>query len=455
MACKPIGLVMWAMSYRAVAAASVAGRGWVMLVAGLGLLASLNPLPAGTISLAWEPSAAADVVGYRVRYGYTSHRYPNSVWAGDATSITLSNLAVRKSYYFVVTAVGAGGVESAPSNEAMVYLPDPFALVQGTYNGLFYETNELDPAAVGAFTLTTTSSGSYSGRLLQGTSSVSFSGRLNGNCQATNRIARRSARSLVLTFQLGDGQISGSLSDGTWTTQLAGDRVVFDARTHPAPWTGAYTLVLPSQDDPASPAGDGFGAVRLAASGVVSFTGTLGDGTRITQSASVSKNGWWPFYCAPYSGRGLVVSWLTFAGEPGDELAGEAAWIRPADARARFYPLGFTNQCPVLASRYVAPASPTDRVIGLTNGSVTFSGGGLASDFTNSILLGANNRVTNLSSNRLSLSFSSSSGTFRGTVTEPATRKSRSFAGAVLQNRAVGCGLLTGTNETSGVSVGP
>jgi hypothetical protein len=61
--------------------------------------------------------------------------------------------------------------------------------------------------------------------------------------------------------------------------------------------------------------------------------------------------------------------------------------------------------------------------------------------------------VSNLSGNRLTLSFSTSLGTFSGSVTDPTTLKPFNFKGAVLQKQNAGFGFLTGTNQTSSVRV--
>jgi len=94
-------------------------------------------------------------------------------------------------------------------------------------------------------------------------------------------------------------------------------------------------------------------------------------------------------------------------------------------------------------------------VLNFTNGQVVFEGGNLSQTITNEILLAGNNRVTNQSNNKLTLTITTSSGLFRGSVVEPVTSKSIAFNGAVLQKQNIGNGVFLGTNQTGRVLVGP
>src|SRR6478672_11794664 len=70
------------------------------------VLAMLSvPLFAQTssVTLAWDASPDADVVGYRLHYGTSSGSYTNELDAGSATTIKVDNLSAGTTY-FVVTA---------------------------------------------------------------------------------------------------------------------------------------------------------------------------------------------------------------------------------------------------------------------------------------------------------------------------------------------------------------
>jgi uncharacterized protein (DUF2147 family) len=120
-----------------------------------------------------------------------------------------------------------------------------------------------------------------------------------------------------------------------------------------------------------------------------------------------------------------------------------------------YYPAGFTNVFEAVGSAFTPPACSTNCVLDLTNASLEFYGGNLTPGFTNAVAFGLNSQVSNLSSNRLTMSFSLSSGTFTGSATDPSTGKTLSFSGAVLQKLNAGYGFLLGTNQSSRVVIGP
>jgi len=340
------------------------------------------------------------------------------------------------------------------------FIPSPFIPIAGSYQGLFYEENEVQRHTSGYFSVSVTTRGTYSGYLQTALSRHSFRGQLGLDCRATNEVRRPYLTPLNLVLNFGTGSdidlVGGTVSDSTnWTANVFGDRMIFNARTNPAPYAGNYTLVLPGQ--PGSdllPAGDGFGTLRVTTSGLAKFTGNMGDGARVMQSSALSKSGYWPLHSVLRYGaaRGAVIGWMNFADRPGDDLNGTLIWTKPPNLVDRFYQLGFNTECQAIGSIYTRPAR-SQPILNLTQADVSFGGGNLVPEFSNSILLDLNSRVSNLSGNQLTLSFSTAQGTYSGTVTDPTTLKRFSFKGAVLQKQNTGFGFLTGTNQTSRVMV--
>jgi formylglycine-generating enzyme required for sulfatase activity len=107
------------------------------------------------------------------------------------------------------------------------------------------------------------------------------------------------------------------------------------------------------------------------------------------------------------------------------------------------YPGGCTNKSIILTSRYVAPKAGV-RALAVTNAGASFSAspGSLASPFVNQLAWGANNRVTNRSSNRLVMTITNSTGLFAGSVVDPASGATLVYKGALLQDRNYGSGLI-------------
>lgn len=78
-----------------------------------------------------------------------------------------------------------------------------------------------------------------------------------------------------------------------------------------------------------------------------------------------------------------------------------------------------------------------------------FSAGNLE-EFENLVSL-SENKVTNLGTNKLTLSINKSSGLFSGSVTPPGARASIPFKGATDKNRNQGWGFFLGTNQSGRV----
>ncbi len=412
------------------------------------------------VTLGWEPSADPDITDYVIYYGLKSGQYQSSIAVYNTNVVTIPNLIVGRTYYFAAASVDSTGLESLFSNETSATVANPYTAVQGQYNGLFYEPDQVQPASSGSFTFLSDQRGAYSGKLLIGSTSYPFSGRLDPQCHGSNVVRSLGGKSLALDFQLGRGdqtdRVTGLVYGDTWVAQLLGDRVVFDSRQNRAPMAGTYTFIIPGQDeDPSLPGGDSYGSVQVSTAGIATFKGTLGDTTPVTQSGQISKDGIWPFYISLYSGKGCIVSWLSFTNEPNDDLSGFTAWIKPPVPNARYYPAGFSNDCQAIGSAYVRPAGISSRTTVSTNLIADFAGGDLAEAFSNLVTMANFSRIVNQGTNAMSFTISTTDGTFRGTVTDPATRKKLSFSGALFQKQPSGYGQLPGTSRTAHVRLAP
>jgi chitinase len=78
---------------------------------------------AAPVTLAWNAVSAADLAGYVLYYGYGPGNYTLSLDVGNYTTTAVSGLDQGKTYYFVVTAYGVDGNESAFSNEVGYTVP--------------------------------------------------------------------------------------------------------------------------------------------------------------------------------------------------------------------------------------------------------------------------------------------------------------------------------------------
>jgi hypothetical protein len=77
----------------------------------------------------------------------------------------------------------------------------------------------------------------------------------------------------------------------------------------------------------------------------------------------------------------------------------------------------------------------------------------LAEEITNSVAATGSGKITG--TNHLSLTVKTASGTFSGSIVNPATKKTITLSGAVLEKQNIGAGYFLGTNESGEVFLGP
>ena len=323
------------------------------------------------------------------------------------------------------------------------FVAPPYTAGAGTYNGLFFENSGVNLTSAGAFNLRADPSGNYSGWLQIGFARYSFSGKLDLNLRATNVFTPWNGTPVTLELRLGQnseaGQISGRVTDGTWSSSLSGGRASGNSA-----FAGDYTVVFPgSVGDAKIPDGDSYATLHVAADGLGTMNGTLADGSQFRQTAYVTDQGDWPLYVSLYAAKGAVVSWLTFEDQSNSDLHGAIIWIKQAGASATSYPAGFTLETESVGSRYTAPTTQ-GKALDLSSAVVTFSGGTLASPFSNIVSLNAGSQVVNLSPNQMTFTISTATGSFAGQVAEPGTGAVRNFGGVLLQKQNLGWAVPLG-----------
>ena len=340
------------------------------------------------------------------------------------------------------------------------FVPNPYTRVAGKFNGLFYETSQppgVRHGSSGFFTLTVTDRGTYTASILSGGFKLAASGQLDLDGRTTNTIPRKGTNALTVTWAValdGSDTVTGTVTDTNagWVAELTGDRAVF-TKTNPCTLAGKYTLVLPGlPGDSFVPDGASYGTVSIDSNGVATLKGFLSDKTSAAQKGQLSKDGHWPLYIPLYSGKGSLLSWIGFTNHLNDDFSGLLNWSKPALAASKYYPLGYaTNEGTIIGARYAAPVG-TNKILHITSGELTLSGGNTSQDFTNAFTLGASSKVTNLGSNQMAVTFTTSSGLFKGSLTPANTgAKAIAFAGAVLQKGTNAFGYFLGTNQSGTV----
>jgi hypothetical protein len=78
---------------------------------------------AAAVRISWLGNAEADLEGYKVYYGTSTHSYQEYIDIGRVTSADIDGLSEGVTYYFAVTAYDITGNESAYSQEVQTSIP--------------------------------------------------------------------------------------------------------------------------------------------------------------------------------------------------------------------------------------------------------------------------------------------------------------------------------------------
>jgi hypothetical protein len=98
--------------------------GWALWIGCLSLLeASSVSAALPSVTLAWNPSPANNIAGYRLYLGLSSGNYATTLDVGATTNATLANLTPGTTYFFAVTAYDTNSLESPFSGEISYTVP--------------------------------------------------------------------------------------------------------------------------------------------------------------------------------------------------------------------------------------------------------------------------------------------------------------------------------------------
>jgi PKD repeat protein len=295
------------------------------------------------IDLNWMASANAgdlDFVGYEI------FRNGTQVNTTVGTSFSNTGLAPSSNYCYEVVAYNSQRTMSSPTAPVCTNTFATPGSLLGAYNGLVMQTNAPSDESSGNIQLVISKTGTFSAKLTVGGVKSSFRGEFDASGNATSTVTRHGLNTLQVVLHLDienhTDQITGTVSDGTFTSVLLADRSVF-SHTNPCPWIGRYTVVFepPADGDTNLPSGTGTAILTVTASGAARMSGVLADGTKISISAPVSEQGTWPLYEALYKKQGACIGWVTFGSD--STLAATVDWYRPMMSKSTSFPLGFST----------------------------------------------------------------------------------------------------------------
>ena len=264
-----------------------------------------------------------------------------SDWTDDAGDV----LSTQPKYSFVVD-----GDMDLTAN----FVPNPFTVAAGVYSGLFSPASGSAVRNSGYLSLAVTSKGKFSGYLETGSTRHSITGQFDDNGGFTGNI-NVSGQSWTVSLNLnlsGGNDLGGTVNDGTWTAGLTGNKAVFNASKAPASQAGRYTMIFAGTNASTTlPAGNGYATVSINKAGTVTLAGSLADGSKITQSATLSQSGEWPLYAPLYKGQGCLFGWMSL--NDSGNVSGNVVWIKP-DSSSSYYPGGFTFLTTASGGSYTA-----------------------------------------------------------------------------------------------------
>ena len=336
---------------------------------------------------------------------YTAKGLPPGIKL-DAKTGLLSGRATKPGLYEVTIIASNPAGSSSPYTFIWEIEELPENTV-GTYRGLVERNDSYNDGFGGAFTLSITRTGTFSGTLTRGKAQHRFKGALDtyaGESFSTANIRLplpKPEEPLDLTFSLENGSLEGSLG----RDEDEEDGAIVEAQRQ---WTslpesfqsmpGLYNVpLLTSAESSAFPQGSGYLSTSLNAKGQLRYVGSLADGTRITGSAMLGEDGSLALHHMLYANTGSAQGTLSVVNDlPGVTAALD--WFKstqPEKSTTRSYRAGFpAHELNGVGLRYTAPTSGAlllDLPPTSFNARLDFSDGGLFIPFSQYFTLAAKN----------------------------------------------------------------
>ena len=361
-------------------------------------------------------------------------------WSGNSTS-TAATLSFVMTEGFQLTAH---------------FRLNPFEALRNSYGGLV-QTDAPTHDSSGFLKVSTTATGSFSGKLTLAGKGHSLTGRFDAAGDALVTVNRGTLPPLTVSLHLditeGTGLLTGSVTDGTFTASLTADPATAPQERHPA--TGRYTLALqPASGGSGAPAPQGTSPAVLVvkANGTASLNGTLANGSAFAVSARVAADGLLPVYLPMNSGNGSLAGSLSIDSQTG-ALTGGVRWTKPATPTAAVFRDPFVAPLTASGFLYVAPLAGNTSLrvpASADNSALQFSGGDLTVQVRQVATLLPTNRVAILRPTlaNLSLTITAASGRVTGSFTHPVTGVTSRIVGVILQDRNEATGFFLGRTQS-------
>ena len=383
--------------------------------------------------------------------------------AGFATVLPSGRIAYQPGFFgfsgsdsFTYTIANSVGEKA----EAIVNVTNPFFAVRGAFTGLSLGTTA---ATTGLLNGTLSDEGLFSAKLRLGADAFVLVGKFGLDGEFVSVIQRGSRATLTVQLHLdfATGAFTGSVSDGTFTSPIEAGLSSFSS-DNPAPQAGTYTFALrrnPADTAGAPFRGNGFGRVRVRASGALRVTGTLPDTAPFSFGGQIDNAGRWFLAASIQTGAktrapGSLTGVVTFADLPGSDLAGAPIrWVRARQNLTPPFGDAFTADLTLTGSRYIAPAAGVRAFLESRNGlGVAHLQRGSNSDFALDFTLTPQNFATFDPPATKTFRIDPRTGLLRGQAIAPDSPRTGKLSGVVLQksDTAAGYFLNDGTTGLAG-----
>lgn len=356
------------------------------------------------------------------------------------------------------------------------FAANPFSdQIAGNYSGLLQTAGPFAFDGTGFLQVTVFTAGNFTGGVTYNGVKYGLKGKFTadqpvaGTGRFLGTIKRRAPlANLFVDLRIDTGGLSrtitGTVGTLDLTSTVTATRAEFDRKKHPYPGASAgpqaFTLHFapPAGAIANQPHGDGYGTATIDAGGTVKLTGFLPDGTKVMQSAALSKDLTWPLFLNLYGNGGVALGDITVSDQIGSDMAGNYRWVKPARGKDKYFAFGFNLPTNAFTGEiYKAPAADGYVLSGFqTNanhdGTAQFTEGNLIvaalnKTFTSAITVGAKGKVTVSGGNTQKLAFgiNNKTGTFAGSFVHPITSKKTPISGVFLQKTNQGVGSFLGT----------
>ncbi|MDB6056408.1 MAG: hypothetical protein JWO95_252 [Verrucomicrobiales bacterium] len=403
-------------------------------------IVTLNVFSTLTVTTNGNGSVVPNLNGSTQLVGSTLHLTAIAAPDWTFTGWTGSTNSTNSSLAFTMT-------ENA--NLTANFTPHPLQKVRGVYNGLILNTNNINGTSSGSFNLLINKPDTYVLRINVGNTSGTATGRFDATGAADFSTRGRNPISGHIQLDLSgtSDHVTGDVTAPV-TASMVGDRNVFDLKTNLCQFAGQYNMVIGTNP---SVGGNGYANVFVDGAGNLRMNGVLADGKSISQSTTVSKDGFWPMFAAPYgANNGAFMGWINITNIPQSSLHGVSYWFHPASHIGAFTN-EFSERQDVIGSLFIQPPANVS-IMEWTDGMATVGGDDLPYPLSSHLTWRSNNTI-NVDLNDFTFQVTSF-GNIRGTLTRPVNHRVTTLQGTILPKTNWAGGFFLDTSSSGYFFIG-